>query len=301
MFVHALRIVLISIFLLPSAWAVNSLALVISDSSGPYRDYASTLSEALQLNNWKIVSAGKIEKIDSSAPPDLLITLGAEAFRQTLAGPGNTPIIAVFISRPMYEKTLADSGPARARTTAIFIEQPVVRQVAFLRQLLPNHNRIGMLNSRENRASLNPFRQALQANGFSLDSEESDGDESLLPAINALLPRVNLLLASPDPGIYKRDNIKTILLTSYRHQKPVIAFSAAFVNAGALAALYSTPQQIARQTADLLMAHGSSLFSPEYPLLFSVAINRSVADALNLSLANEAELRRALMMAKELK
>jgi ABC-type uncharacterized transport system substrate-binding protein len=301
MFVHALRIILIYLFLLPSAWAVNSLALVIGETSAPYREFAATFSEALQQSNWRIAAAGKIESIEAGSAPDVLIALGADAFRQILARAGNTPVIATFISRTMYEKILVEAGPGRGRTSAIFIEQPIARQVAFLRQLLPGYNRIGMLTSRENRAALLPFRQSLLANGLSFDSEESDGDESLLPAVNALLPRVSLLLATPDQAIYKRDNIKTILLTSYRHQKPVIAFSAAFVNAGALAAVYSTPQQIARQTADLLVAHGSALFSPEYPQLFSVAINRSVADALNLSLANEAELRRALMQAKELK
>lgn len=296
---HALRILLLNLLLLPTVWAGNTLALVLSDSSAPYREFAQTFSRALQESSWQIASTGKIETIDSSNPPALIVTAGVEAFRQTLARPGNTPILATLIGRQLYERILAEAAKSHPRSSAIYIEQPLNRQVAFLRLLLPGRQRVGILLSSESSNSRVPLRQALLAGGLALDSEESDGDENLLPAVNALLPRVNLLLATPDSKVYKRDNIKSILLTSYRHQKPVIAFSSTFVNAGALAAIYSTPQQIARQAADLINDHGSNLPVPEYPQQFSIAINRSVAAALDLSLPDESELKRALMAGKE--
>jgi ABC-type uncharacterized transport system substrate-binding protein len=278
--------------LLPIAWAGGTVALVLSDNTPHFREFASTFSESLQGSGWKI------GKTDDTPQPRLIITVGVDAFRKSLARGSQTPIIAVLIGRQLYEKLLAESGRPRHLSTAIYIEQPISRQVAFLRQILPGYNRLGILLSDEGKEDFRPLRQALLSNGFSVDNEDSNGEETLIPAINALLPRVQLLLATPDPKIYRRDNVKTILITTYRHQKPLIAFSSTFVTAGALAALYSTPQQIARQAAELLINNDGELAAPEYPTQFSVAINRSVAEALNLPATSEAEIRRALM-AKE--
>ena len=296
---HALRIFLLNFLLLPIGWAANTVALVLSDSSAPYIEFAGAFSSTLEGSNWKVGSSGKIDSLENAARPDLIVTAGSEAFRLALARPGTTPIIATLIARPVYEKILADSGKPRSRHSAVFIEQSPARQLAFLRLLLPGRTRIGMLGSSESRALQAPFRLAIHNAGYTLDTEDADTEAMLLPAANALLPRVHLLLAVHDPSVYKRDNIKAILVTSYRHQKPVVAFSAAFVNAGALAALHSTPQQAARQAGEMLLAHGSALPAPEYPNQFSIAINRSVADALNLQIPDEADLRRALMAGKE--
>ena len=110
---------------------------------------------------------------------------------------------------------------------------------------------------------------------------------------------VEALLAIPDTTIYKRDNIKPILVTSYRHQRPVIAFSAPFVSAGALAALHTTPAQIARQTADLINNMGTTLPPPVPPSQFAITINSNVAEALGLSIPDEATIRRAMLAESE--
>lgn len=298
---HALRIFLLLILTLPAAWAGNTLALVLSDTTPPYREFSHGLKEALRDSQWTIGSTGNRESIDLAQPPQLLVTVGVDALRSSLAQPASPPIIATLVSRQVYERLLAESGRPRNRSTAIYMEQPLNRQAMFLRQILPGRTRVGVLASQESTPLIAPLRQALSAQGLTLELEESNHDETLLPAANALLPRVQLLLATPDPKIYKRDNIKTILITSYRHQKPVIAFSSAFVGAGALAAIYSTPQQIARQVAELIMTNGINLPPPEHPNQFSIAINRSVAEALNLQLAEESEIRRVLLQGKELR
>lgn len=298
----ALYAFLAMLALAPAAWA-SSIALVLSDNSGPYAEFAATLGEALEGTRWKIVRSGKGDAGErSDARTDLIVTAGSEALRQVLAGGGTTPVVATLLPRQSYEKAVADLGKGRPRLTAIYLDQPPARQAAFLRQLLPEQKRIGLLFSSETRALAGQYRQAFKNAGLTVDSEDSDTANTLLPALNSLLPRVNVLLAIPDGNIYKRDNIKAILVTSYRHQRPVVAFSAAFVNAGALAALYTTPAQIARQTADLITSAGNAvpaLPAPMPPSQFAVAINQNVALALGLSVPDEAAIRRALLAESE--
>ena len=288
---------LLALALLPQAMAAN-VALVLSDNGGPYAEFASSFEEYSGKSNWKISYVGKIDAQSSiQTRPDLIVAVGSEAFRAALALGVNSPILATLIPRQSYDKILAESGRGRPRgtTSAIVLDQPPARLGAFIRHLLPAYQRIGLLSSDETRSLLPVLRQSLT--GLVVDTEDVSGDPTLLGAINTLLPRVNLLLALPDSTIYKRENVKSILVTTFRHQRPVIAFSKSFVTAGALAAIYSTPAQLARQSADLLLSlpAGSTALPPiQVPGQFAISINSHVAQSLNLDLPDEASLRRAL-------
>lgn len=296
---HALRILILCFSLLPAAWAGGTLALVLSDNSAPFREFSTTLGESLRGSTWKISQSGTIDTLNQGPPPDLIVTAGIDGFRQSLARGGETPILATLIPRTAFEKMLAESGRTRRRISAIYIEQPLPRQIAFLRQILPGNTVVGVLLSDESQSKFPLLKQTLLKNGYQLETETVETQENLLPATHALLARVQFLLATPDATIYRRDNIKPLLMSSYRHHKPVIAFSSAFVSAGALAALYASPEQIARQTAEIILSHGSALPLPEFPTSFSIAINRNVAEALNVKIGSESDIRRALSGTKE--
>jgi ABC-type uncharacterized transport system substrate-binding protein len=292
----ALHLFAILICCTPAAWAA-SITLVLSDSSGPYTEFSQALDNALEDRRWQITVRNKPADFNPATPTDLIVAAGSEALRQTLIRSNvNTPIIATLLPRQSYEKIMAEAGKGRPRVTAIYLDQPPARQAVFLRHLLPEHKRIGMLISGETRSTASLYQQTFNQAGLTLDSESSDTENSLLPAINALLPRINVLLANPDSTIYKRDNIKAILVTSYRHQRPIVAFSVAFVTAGALAAIYSTPSQIATQTAEVISGLGSNaLPSSMAPRLFAVSINPNVAQAQGITTPDEASIRRAML------
>ena len=295
-----LRTMLLTLLLASSAWAGN-VTLVLTESSGPYAEFDNTLRSVLDGNNWKLSTHNASNLPETFTPrPELIVTAGTAAFRQILSRGGQTPIIATLIPRQAYDKALADHNlRSSGRISAIYLDQPPARQAAFLRHLLPDQKKIGMLLSQETLPTLAGFRQAFSKAGLNIETEESETERSLLPSLNSLLSRVGVLLATPDTQIYRRDNIKAILVTTYRYQRPVIAFSSAFVNAGALAALFSTPAQIARQTAELIQQFSTTLPAPSAPAQFAIAINPNVAQALDLQLPDEATIRRAMLAERE--
>jgi len=293
---------LFSFFLLLSvtlpAWG-GGVAIILSDRGGMYADFSGALEEALAGTNWSISARLQADTLPLlSGQAELVVTVGSEALRKTLSRGDSPPIIATLLPRQSYEKILAEFRRP-GRITAIYLDQPTTRQAAFLIHLLPGQKRAGMLFSNETRHSAGQYRQAFAGAGLTLDSEDSDIDGTLLPALNALLTRANFLLAVPDSTIYHRNNIKPILITAFRYQRPVIGYSPAFVNAGALAALYSTPAQIAHQTADMIVAHGTNLPNPSSPTQFAIAINSNVAQSLGLNIPDEAAIRRAMSGDKE--
>jgi len=74
----------------------------------------------------------------------------------------------------------------------------------------------------------------------------------------------------------------------------VLAFSQSYVNAGATLGIYSTPEQLGREAAELagaaLAAPGTELPAPHYPRYFSVQVNQHVARSLGLAIPDAQSL-----------
>jgi putative ABC transport system substrate-binding protein len=297
-------LVLILVLAAPPIAQGADVAVVLSDTSGAYSEFSTTFQQFSEGSNWRVRWTGRVENLEAAPRTDLIVTVGSEATRAVLQRGGNTPVVATLLPRPAYERAVADAGTNRPKggSTAIFLDQPVSRLLSFTRYLLPDRHRIGILAGSETRAALPQIRQAANAAGLGLEVEEMDNNANPVPAANHLLPRSDVLLALPDSGVYRRDNIRAILLTSYRFQRPVIGFSQSLVTSGALAAIFSTPTQIARQTMDLvksLRPEAITLPAPQPPTLFAIAINQNVAQALGLALPDEPAIRRALAADKD--
>lgn len=294
------RITLVFLMILALPAQAGSIMLILSDKGGVYGEFAKSLEESLSGTNWN-VSATLLPDSPAIAapPPDLIVTVGVEALKKAWAKGDPTPIVATLLPKLSYERIISQTRRGTPKITAIFLDQPPARQALFLRQLLPGQKQAGMLLSSETKHLSSQYRHAFANSNLTLESEESERSETLLPALNALLGRSAFLLAIPDSTIYQRTNIKAILITAFRHQKPVIGYSPAFVNAGALAALHTTPAQIARQTADMIVSNGTNLPSPVGPNQFAIAINPTVAQALGLNISDESTIRRAMLADRE--
>lgn len=302
---RALVSLLMTLFLAftPAARGAD-VALVLSDSAGAYSEFAASFQQYAEGSNWRVRWSGTVENFDTAPRADLIVTVGSEATRAVLQRGVAAPVLATLLPRPAYERALSDAGGNRPRggATAIFLDQPVARLLAFARYLFPDRHRIGLLAGAETKAMLPQIRQAAGGTGLALEIEELEANTNPVPAVNHLLLRSDVLLALPDSAVYRRDNVRAILLTSYRFQRPVIGFSQSLVTSGALAAIYSTPSQIARQAVDIvktLRPDGMSLPAPQAPSLFAIAINHNVAQALGLALPDEPAIRRALAADKD--
>ena len=123
-------------------------------------------------------------------------------------------------------------------------------------------------------------------------NEESE----LYPTLQRTLAEPSILLAVPDATVYNNRTISNILLTAYHQRSPVVGFSPAYVKAGALLALYSTPAQVGQQAGEaarLGLATGS-LPPPAAPRHFRISTNPYVARSLGIQLEDPAILRERL-------
>ena len=129
-----------------------------------------------------------------------------------------------------------------------------------------------------------------------------EGKFNVFSDLQQVLSGSDVFLALADPLVFNSNSIQNILLTTFRAQVPVVAFSPAYVRAGALLALHATPEQAGRQAAGLVLEALRGLPLPERPVEsndFEVSVNEHVARVFGLQLDAKA-LRLALRRAEHL-
>jgi ABC-type uncharacterized transport system substrate-binding protein len=184
--------------------------------------------------------------------------------------------------------------PQRAHSknySAIFLDQPLARQANLIVAALPGRQRIGVLYSNA-QGELAQLTQVLKERKLGLYEQAVSPALPLHEALQNLLKDSEVLLALPDAEIYNSSTIRNILLATYRSSIPLIGFSSGYVKAGALCAIYSTPEQLAAQAASLIkkFSETQAIPSAQYPHEFEVAVNEQVARSLGLRLKSAAGL-----------
>jgi ABC-type uncharacterized transport system substrate-binding protein len=284
------------------AVAAETITVVLSERGGIYSEFSDAFNNQLAQGEARrtvrpLLANG--EQIDAAelSNSSVIVAVGASAARAVAKTSGSAPVLCVLVPRPAFERIAESAKRPRSAFSAIYLDQPLARQLSLIRLALPGKHKVGVLTGPDAKGQLGRLRNAAARSGFELQNENADDENAIVPALNRLLPQVEVLLAVPDSVVYNRNTARSVLLTTYRHQRPVIAFSQAYVTAGALAAVFSTPSQIARQAAEWLrtLPAGAALPGPKFPSYFSVAVNRYVARSLSLEVADEAALYEELL------
>jgi ABC-type uncharacterized transport system substrate-binding protein len=209
----------------------------------------------------------------------------------------------VLVPRAAFEKTARQSSRLSdpRNFSAIYIDQPWARQFALIRHALPGRTKVGILLAPNSTELASALSAAAKAAGFVAIIEVVDGEADLLPVLKRLLVECDVVLAVPDPLIYNRNTVQSILLTTYRHQVPLLGFSPSYVKAGAIAAVFSVPEQIGQQAAEMIhrLTADRRLPLPQPPRYFSVGVNAQVARSLGIGLDDEASLNSKLKRTSE--
>jgi putative ABC transport system substrate-binding protein len=282
----------------PPAFAYDRITVLVGNSSNTSDEFIREFKGRLGNRSGRQFSVRDIA--DPSAYPmdqgTLIVAVGVQALQHAARQGGNHAVLGVLIPQPAFEKISA--SVRNDNFSAILLDQPPSRQMRLLHRLLPKAKNVGILlgptSTRNNelltRAATDSDLKAIMAT----IQRESDLSSALKP----LLELSDALLAVPDPVVHQPGTAQTLLLTSYRYQKPVIGYSQAYVAAGALAAVYSSPADIARQAAEIadqFPERQKALPPLQPPRYFSVGINRQVARSLGLDLQDAESLTESLI------
>ena len=277
------------------AHSAPQVLIVLSESGGAYREAAEALRSALQEQGIAVRSV-PVSEINNAATPtleaDILVALGARAMEAMAQS--RKPILNILVPRQNFESLRTRTKLEPSLFSAIYLDQPLARYFRLAKQILPGRSRVGVVLGPATLDRIKPLQQAAREQQLVLEIEQVASEEEIIPALKRLLNSDQVLLALPDPLVFNKNTAHSVLLTSYRAQTPLIAYSKAYVQAGALAAVYSTPAQIGQQAAEMvaraLQTKNFVLPAPQHPKYFSVSVNYQVGRSLGFTLEEEATL-----------
>ena len=291
------------------AQANHKVVIVSSGDSSAYMETVQALVSELVRGGLSTYDIRRLSMPEWLAQPALAhqariyVALGTQAAAALAASQMSAPVLAALIPRSSFERVLRQNArKASTDFTAIYLDQPLQRQLAMIRLALPQARRVGVLWGPDSWPNAPALRSLAAASGLTLNEGGLEGHFNVFPHLQQALSGSDVLMALADPAVFNSSSIQNILLTTFRAQVPVVAFSPAYVRAGALLALHATPEQAGRQAASLVQTALRGQPLPGQPVEsndFEVSVNEHVANALNLSLDGKA-LRLALRRLEQL-
>ena len=289
------------------SYASDTIVVVPTRTGGIYQEFIRSFENSLQQNKGekpvsiRIVEASSLSGEKSSelfGDVRLFVTVGTSAAQKVLNINPPVPVLNTLIPRSSYDHMVATTP--RGNTSSIFLDQPLTRRLELVENILPTRKMISVVLGPTTRDLKDELVTVAFGRGMRLRVETMSAGQGLVGPLNRALEDSDAFLAVADPVVSNRRTVQNLLLTTYRQRVPVIAYSKAYVKAGALAAVYSTPEQIGRQTGELvaeLVRTGSrSLPKPQYPKYFSVEINDQVAQSLGIRVPSASYIERRLRM-----
>lgn len=277
---------------LPAQARAATVVLVLSESSKVYQDFAQAFAATLLRSDpaTRIVVSDLVQTtVTPGAEAGLLVAVGTRAAEALSGREAATPLLLGMVPRAIHDRLRLQSP----RAGAVFIDQPPARYINLLRVALPEYEQIGLLVGRDSKESVARLVAAAREQRLRAQSEPINGEGDLFPALQKLFPEGGILLATPDNSVFNAHTLPSILLGAFRRKVPVVGFSPAYVGAGAVIALYSSPEQLGRQSAELArgVLNGGVMPAAQYPRHYSVGVNERVARALGLNLEDAATIK----------
>jgi ABC-type uncharacterized transport system substrate-binding protein len=255
------------------------------------------LSEKLQLKRSDMV-------ISTVTPEEQIKTVNNNT--DIIIGIGSAGMKNADTHYPKTKKLFISTDPNKYRLDTnknkydaiLYMTQSYCRQIQFIKKINKNWKKISILNSQKKPVNSAEIQTCANKLGIKIVTVNITDEDNLTNKIKTALSRSDVLLALPDSNIYNKKTVKNILLTSYRLRKPVIAFSKNFVDAGALAAIYSSTEQIAQSASTIIKQYFKSgeqfKKSINYPQAFNVSFNKQVFRALDLTMPDPEQIRQDL-------
>ncbi|MDD2701278.1 MAG: ABC transporter substrate binding protein [Sideroxydans sp.] len=272
-----------------TAAEAKRVLLLLSDQNAAYQHYRKALEQNLPADvHLEVLSLAQQTDLPSA---DILVTAGSGA-AQWAADRWHGAMLAGMLSSKTFQQMRSGKMSA-SPVSALFLDQPLVRQVALVRATLPSLKRVGVLYTPASDFVAQPLQRELAKQGAQLVTMAVKPDDNLSGRLDELLAQSDILLAVPDSTIYNSSTIRNILLGSYRRGIPMVGLSAAYVSAGALCAVYSTPEQLAAQSAAMVSAflHQGAMPVPQFPKLYQIALNAEVARSMRFNIRSAEALR----------
>lgn len=278
--------------------ASEPVTLVLSGNTPPYREFQQALTQQLQRD----IHTLALDQLGRQ-PVSALVAVGTRACEQALWHQSHERLLCSLIPSHSFKTLLHEYYTHHDRlpeqVQAVFMDQPLSRQLHLARLLSPQGRYIATLYGDTSQQHAEEFELQARLQGFSPNTAHLQARDNPVHLLRPLFERSDIYLALPDSALFNRAVTKWVLYISLRQGVPVIGYSAAYADAGALISLYSTPAQLGQQSADLLN-QPMPAHTPDthWPRAFTLRSNATSARNLRVELPDIPSLTQQLLEAE---
>ncbi len=281
--------------------------IIVPEKRSPYNIIINRIKREFTLNKkhekFRVLSLGS-GKLGANnqllSGNKLVITLGAKSLDYYLKSGIKSPFISSFITESAfssitrrYKKTTSFRNKL---VGAISLEQPIYRIMSLLKSIQKNTKSVGVvLGPKTTNKQAILYNQLKKKLGGVLNVAKISYQDNPVKKLRAIFKKSQYVIVIPDKASFNRNLAHWVITLSYKYKVPVISYSRKYSEAGALISIYSEPEQIALQTAQmaqtyLRFSNYPTLLKPHPPSYFQLAINQSVRQAFGLELPRKKEL-----------
>jgi putative ABC transport system substrate-binding protein len=269
---------------------------VLSKNSASYTDVVDLIvADWAKNKKYSIVLKEEQEKLVGLLDKtNIVISLGTGAAETVFKNKIKKPHIATLITQNSFDSLAkqyfgSEAIALAAGISPIFLDQPFERKVALAKKLLPKASRVGVMLGSATKAKISIYNNSIVDRKMKPQALVIDAGKNPIRQLDPIIKQSDVFIPVADSHLINVTTAKWILQLSYRYRVPVIGYSSNFVDAGALASVYSSAKGVAKQTLDLL----DTVFNKDYihavhpPKYCTVKFNTNVAWYLNLTIPDE--------------
>lgn len=240
----------------------------------------------------KLLKSDRLGLAEGLNDADIIVTVGAGATEVAMEKKPSQPLVATLITDSAFSALAnnyygSTAAALDAKVSVICLDQPVRRSIKLAKLLMPAASSAGLMLGPSSLDRGEEFARYASEVGLTANLVNIKPSDNPILVIEPVLAKSDVFIPVPDSRLINIASAKWILQLSYRYRIPVIAYSKTYLNAGALAAIYSSPENVGRQTSELILSQSVDIGSQggaHMPAYFSVQFNKTVARHLRIPL-----------------
>jgi len=277
------------------------ISIILSSDSRLYYEAVEGIEDSLENSNTVQYQVKTFDDLSSARVADVyggmdfIIAVGSKASRYVLQNPTQKPVLSILVPKQSYQTLLGNAGEeVGANYSVVYLGQPVSRLLLLAKIISGNkNNNVGMVFGPASKQQLDDYINESDRLSLNLSYIEEENDKRALDAIKDLVTDTSVFLALYDRKVMNRKTAKWLLYLAGVKRKPVIGYSQSYVDAGALAAVYTSPYQAGENAALWLtdnMTGNREVTWNKHPDLFAVKINKKTMRKLNMIIDSSARI-----------
>ena len=209
---------------------------------------------------------------------DIVLTIGSKATHFANKDIKNIPVVFSMILTPVTGTNI----------TGVSLNIPSLIKINYLKKILPNAKRIGVLYSSKTEEKIKELSFACAKMKLQLIAEKVESAKDFPTHLKKISPQIDCFWMIPDSEIFSPQAVKHLLIESIRNKFPVMGLSYSYVKAGALFSLDGDYEDLGEQAGMLILRILSgekvSRLPPEPPRKINLFLNQIVAEKIGIEI-----------------